>query len=149
MKALVVYDSTYGNTEKIAKSIGRAIIGDVKVLRIGEVNPSELESIDFLIVGSPTYGGRPTPAIQDFLNKIPELAIKGINAAAFDTRFSTKLVRIFGYAAEKIAGNLKIKGGTLILSPEGFYVKGKKGPLKEGEIERAASWTREIVNSKK
>lgn len=34
MKALVVYDSVYGNTEKIAKAIGGAIIGDVKVLRV-------------------------------------------------------------------------------------------------------------------
>lgn len=65
MKALIVYDSMYGNTEKIAKSIGGAITGDVKVLRISEVIPSELESLDFLIVGSPTQGGRPpTPTHQ-------------------------------------------------------------------------------------
>ena len=145
MKALIVYDSVYGNTEKIAKSIGGAITGDVKVLRIGEVNPSELESIDLFIVGSPTQGGRPTPAIQDFLSKVSEPAIKGINVAAFDTRFSTRLVGIFGYAAGKIAGSLKTKGGTLILSPEGFFVKGKEGPLKEGELERAASWAKEIA----
>jgi flavodoxin I len=145
MKALIVYDSVYGNTERIAKSIGGAITGDIKVLRVGEVNPSELESIDLLIVGSPTYGGRPTPAIQDFLNKVSELAIKGINVASFDTRLSTRLVRIFGYAAGKIAGSLKTKGGTLILSPEGFFVKGKEGPLKEGELERAASWAKEIA----
>jgi DNA-binding CsgD family transcriptional regulator len=49
-----------------------------------------------------------------------------------------KLVGIFGYAAGKIAGSLKTKGGTLILSPEAFFVKGKEGPLKEGELERAA-----------
>jgi len=70
MKALIVYDSVYGNTEKIARSIGSAITGDVKVLRAAEVNPSELESVDLLIVGSPTHGGRQTPAIQDFLNKV-------------------------------------------------------------------------------
>ena len=145
MKALIVYDSVYGNTEKIAKSIGDAITGDVKVLRIGEVNPGELESIDFLIVGSPTYGGRPTPAIKDFLNKVSETAIKGINVAAFDTRLSARWVRIFGYAAGKIASSLKRKGGNLILSPEGFFVKGSKGPLKEREAERAASWVEGIV----
>jgi flavodoxin I len=150
MKVLIVYDSTYGNTEKIAKSIGGAITGDAKVLRTGEVNPSGLvEPIDLLIVGSPTYGGRPMPAIQDFLNKIPETAIKDISAAAFDTRLSTKLVRIFGYAAEKIADSLKTKGGTLILPPVGFFVKGKGGPLKEGELERSANWAKEIVKSKK
>jgi len=149
MKVLIVYDSVYGNTEKIAKAIGGAITGDVKVLRIGEMNPSELESIDLFIVGSPTHGGRPTPAIQDFLNKIPETTIKGINVAAFDTRIPTKLVRVFGYAAGRIAGNLKGKGGTLVASPEGFFVKGTKGPLREGELERAADWAKGILESKK
>ncbi len=149
MKTLIIYDSVYGNTEKIARSISGAIDGDVKVLRTSEVDPCELESIDFLIVGSPTHGGRPTLAVQSFLNRIPELAIKGINVAAFDTRMSSKLVRIFGYAAVKIAGSLKAKGGILTLPPEGFLVKGGKDPLKEGEPERAASWAKEIVSSKK
>ena len=149
MKALIVYDSVYGNTEKIAKAIGGAIAGEVKVLRMGEVNSSELKTLDLLIVGSPTQGGRPTPAIQDFLNKVSEPAIKGINVAAFDTRFSTRLVGIFGYAAGRIADSLKRKGGTLILSPEGFFVKSKEGPLKAGELERAAGWARGIVESKK
>ena len=145
MKALIVYDSAYGNTKKIAKSMGSAITGDVKVLSTGEVNPSELESIDLLIIGSPTQGGRPTPAIQDFLNKVSEPLLKGINVAAFDTRFSTRWVGIFGYAAGKIADSLKKNGATLIASPEAFFVKGKEGPLKEGELERAASWAKEIA----
>jgi flavodoxin len=149
MKALIVYDSVYGNTEKIAKGIGGAIAGEVKVLRMSEVDYSELKTLDLLIVGSPTQGGRPTLAMQDFLNKVSETAIKGINVAAFDTRFSTRLVGIFGYAAGRIADSLKKKGGTLILSPEGFFVKGKEGPLKEGELERAATWAKEIVKSKK
>ncbi|HLE81662.1 MAG TPA: flavodoxin family protein [Dehalococcoidia bacterium] len=147
MNALIVYDSLHGNTEKIARAIAAALApsGDVKVLRAGEANISELESVDLLIVGSPTQGGRPTPAIQDFLNRVSEPAIKGISVAAFDTRISTRWVGIFGYAAGRIAGSLKTKGGTLILSPEGFFVKGTEGPLKEGELERAASWAREIA----
>jgi len=144
MKALIIYDSMYGNTEKIAQAIGGAIAGDVKVVRVGEVNPSELEAVDLLIVGSPTQGGRPTQAIQDFLDRSSS-AIKGINVAAFDTRLSARWPRIFGYAAGRIAGNLKGKGGTLVASPEGFFVKGTKGPLKEGELERAASWAKGIA----
>ncbi len=148
MKALIVYDSVYGNTEKIARAIAEAITpsGEVKVLRAGEANPSELESIDLLIVGSPTHGGRPTPAVQNLLNKVPEL--QGIKVAAFDTRIPTKLVRVFGYAAGRIANNLKKKGSTLIASPEGFFVTGGQGPLKEGELERAAAWAKGILESK-
>jgi flavodoxin I len=150
MKALIVYDSVYGNTEKIARAIAEAITpsGEVKVLRAGEANPSELASIGLLIVGSPTHGGRPTPPIQDFLNKVPKLS-QGANVAAFDTRSTTKLARVFGYAAGRIARNLKRKGGILIASPEGFFVTGTKGPLKEGELERAAGWAKGILESKK
>ena len=151
MKALIVYDSVYGNTEKIARAIAAALTpsGEVKVLRPGELNPSELQAVDLLIVGSPTQGGRPTKAIQDFLSKVSEPAVKGINVAAFDTRFSTKLVGIFGYAAGKIADSLKKRGGTLILSPEPFFVKSRQGPLKEGELERAAGWAKRLLESKK
>jgi len=140
MKVLIVYDSVYGNTERIAKAIGGAITGEVKVLRVDEANPSELRTIALFILGSPT---------QDLLNKVPEASLQGINVAAFDTRISTKLVGVFGYAAGRIAGNLRRKGGTLIASPEGFFVKGSKGPLKEGELERAAGWAKGIEESKK
>jgi len=149
MKVLVVYDSVYGSTEKIARAIGGAITGEVKVLRPGEVNLSELQSIDLLIVGSPTQGGRATPAIQEFLSKIPANALKNISVASFDTRFSTRLVKIFGYAAGRIANILKDKGGHLVVPPEAFIVKGREGPLKEGELERAAVWAKGILESKK
>ena len=148
MKALVVYDSVYGNTEKIARAIAGAIAGEVKVLRPGEASPSELKAVDLLIVGSPTQGGKPTKSILDFLNKLPEPAVKGLNVAAFDTRLSTRLVGIFGYGAGKIADSLKRKGGTLILPPEAFFVKSKEGPLKEGELEHAAAWAKRILEIK-
>jgi flavodoxin len=149
MKALIVYDSVYGNTEKIARAIAEAITpsGEVKVLRASEASPSELASIELLIVGSPTHGGRPTPSVHNFLNKVPKL--HGINVAAFDTRITTKFVKVFGYAAGRIANNLKKKGGILIASPEGFFVTGGQGPLKEGELERAAGWAKGILESKK
>jgi len=149
MKVLVVYDSVYGNTEEIARAIGGAITGDVTVVRAGEVSPSELESIDLLIVGAPTQGGRATPPIQDFFNKVSKAAVKGIDVAAFDTRISAKWVGIFGYAAGKIGKKLKSMGGNLVVTPEPFFVEGTKGPLKEGELERAAGWAKELVRSKK
>lgn len=149
MKTLIVYDSVYGNTEKIAKAIGEGITGEVEVLRAGEVEPSKLEAFDLIIVGCPTHGGRPTTAMRDFLSKATEPAFKGTNVAAFDTRITNKLVSIIGYAAGRIGDSLKKKGGILVVSPEGFYVKGSQGPLKEGELERAASWGKEIVNSLK
>ncbi len=147
MKVLIIYDSIYGNTQKIAQSIASAISNDVKVLRPGETNLSDLELIDLLFVGSPTNGGKPTPAIQDLLGRIQQSTIKDKDIAAFDTRFSSKWVGIFGYAAGKIAESLKKKGGNLILPPQAFFVKATKGPLKEGELERAASWAKTVIEA--
>ncbi len=145
MKTLVIFESAYGNTEEIARSIGGAISGDVKVLRANEVSPSALEGLNLLIVGSPTQAGRPMSSVQDFLKNVDESVIKGTKVAAFDTRFSTRVVKIFGYAAGKIAQSLEKKGGNLITPPEPFFVKGLEGPLKEGEPQRAAGWAREIT----
>lgn len=150
MKALIVYDSVYGNTEKIAVALAEALAqqGDVKVLRASEVDLSELSSAGLLIVGCPTHGGRPTSAMQEFLNKIATSSLRGISAAAFDTRASVKWARIFGYAAGRIGNSLKGKGATLVASPEGFIVAGKEGPLKVGELERAKDWAERLPGSK-
>ena len=151
MKALIVYDSVYGNTEKIARAIAEAITpsNEVKVLGAGEADPSELESTDLLIVGSPTHAGRPTPAVQEFLNKVTQQSVKDIKAATFDTRVTSKFAKIFGNAAGRMSGQLTKKGGVLIVPAEGFFVTGTKGPLKEGELERAAAWAKGIPEAKK
>ena len=151
MKALIIYDSVYGNTERIAKAIAEAITpsNEVKVLKAGEANPSQLEPLDLLIVGSPTHAGRPVAGIQDFLNKVPEVSVKGKKVAGFDTRTSSKVGKIFGYAAGRIARGLEKKGGIPAASPGGFFVTGTQGPLKEGELERAAAWAKAILGPKK
>jgi flavodoxin I len=145
METLVIYDSTWGNTEKIAQAVGQAI--GAKVRRVGQVSPSDLKGFDLVVVGSPTLGGRPTEAIQALLKAVGS-ALRGVNVAAFDTRLTSRWVRIFSYAAPRMAGSLKEVGATLRGSPEGFFVLGKEGPLKEGELERAALWAKEMVKSK-
>jgi flavodoxin len=148
MKALVVYDSVYGNTEKIARVVAETLapFGDVTLARAGD---AELRSVDLLIVGSPTHGGRPTPAIQEFLGKIPANALQNVGVTAFDTRVKVIIARLFGYAAGRIAGSLKDKGGRLVAAPEGFIVKGNEGPLIQGELERAADWAKGIMHARK
>jgi flavodoxin I len=149
MKVLVVYDSVYGNTEQIARAIGGAITGDVKVLPARETEPAELLGIDLLIAGAPTQGGRPTPPMQNFLKKVSPPDIQDLKIATFDTRISARWVGIFGYAAGRIAKSLKKKGSILIKDPQPFFVEGTEGPLKEGELERAATWALEVINSLK
>ncbi|MFC2034483.1 flavodoxin family protein [Chloroflexota bacterium] len=153
MKTLVIYDSMYGNTEKIARAIGDDVNGDVSVLHVNKVKLSELESLDLLIIGAPTQGFRPTKPVKAFIDSIPKDNLKGIKVAAFDTRIAVSdvgkglrlLMKVGGYAAPHIAEGLKKKGGDLALPPEGFFVKDKEGPLKEGELERAAIWAKDIT----
>jgi flavodoxin len=148
MKTLVVYDSLYGNTRTIAETIGDVIPGEVEMLHVGDVNPSDVGAYDLLVVGAPTHGAKPSPGVQEFLDRIQALALKGVNVAGFDTRMTNRLITIFGTAAPKIAKALEKKGGTLAGPPGGFYVTGGEGPLKEGEVERAAAWARGLVGSK-
>jgi flavodoxin len=142
VKTLVVYDSLYGNTAQVARAIGDAVAGETDVLRVGEVKPSELRSFDLVIVGSPTQGGRATEAMQAFLARVP--ALEGARAAVFDTRLRARWVKVFGYGAGKIAERMKSLGATLVAEPEGFTVKGKKGPLADGELERAIAWAESL-----
>ena len=150
MKAYIIYDSMYGNTEKIAQAIGNGLTGEVKVVRVGEANPSELKTCDLLILGSPVHGGRATPALDEFIKKLPANSLQGKNVAAFDTRFESEnqgvglrlLMSVIRYAAERLAKALVKKGGRLVAEPEGFIVENKEGPLKQGELERADKWAR-------
>lgn len=144
MKTLVVYDSLYGNTEKIAQAIGSVISGEVNVISVKEGRASLLSPSDKLIIGSPTHGGRPTPPIVAFIDAIPPEVAKSIKVAAFDTRIPGRFIKIFKYAADKIAQSLQAKGAGLISPPEGFLVEGTKGPLISGEYERAKEWGRRV-----
>lgn len=152
MKALIIYDSVFGNSEKIAQIIHEVVKGS-KVLQVNEVSVEDLQSLNLLIVGSPVHGGRPTAPVQDFLKSIPAKFLEGVNVAAYDTRFAPEdkgkglriLVSPYRYAAEHIAKLLISKGGNLVTPPEGFIVNDKEGPLREGEIERAQQWAKKLI----
>ena len=156
MKALVLFDSFFGNTEKIAQSVAECLraSAEVKVLRVSEVDPSFITGIDLLVLGSPTRGFRPSEAMTAFLNKLTPGSLNGINAAAFDTRVDTAainskmlkfMVKAFGYADKVMVGELQKKGASMVSIGQGFIVNGNEGPLKDGELERAAEWARTLV----
>lgn len=155
MHVLIVYDSVFGNTEKITAAMASALtasLGDsaaVELLQAGQARPFQYAGSDLLVVGSPTRGFRPTEAMAALLDRLGKDALRGVRAAAFDTRFKADeldstvtrfVVKAGGYAAARIAKRLKKAGAVLALPPEGFYVSDIEGPLKDGELERAAAW---------
>jgi flavodoxin len=156
MKIVVLYDSLYGNTEVIAQMIANTLkkFGDVQIARAGSLFIEQLVGVQMLVVGSPTQQFRPTIGMRSFLHQLPKNSLKGVRVAAFDTRLTKNeiekspplpfFVRIFGYAAERIAKQLLKKGGELALPAEGFYVEGMKGPLVRGEVERSDKWAQQL-----
>ena len=156
MKILVVYDSVFGNTEKVAQAIGGAVESEhsVETVKAGEVSQQQMSGVNLLVVGSPTRAFTATKATKSFINGIPRQSLAGVKVAGFDTRLSTAdvnskvlngLVKVFGYAAKPISDGLAKKGGNVIAEPEGFIVVDSEGPMKEGELERAAEWAKKLA----
>jgi flavodoxin len=153
MKAIVVYDSVFGNTEKIARAVAKGLGAETQCLRAGAVSIAQLAAVDTVVMGSPTRSFAATPAMMSLLEAIPADALAGKKAAAFDTRMLMtgikgllfkKIIDKGGYAAPIIAQKLESCGGTLAISAEGFFVKGEEGPLVNGELERAEEWSKTL-----
>lgn len=152
MKTLIIYDSVFGNTQKIAEAMGSALNAPVQSVK--NTTASQLAGLDLLIVGSPTRQFHATPETQAFLKGLPAGTLNGVKVAAFDTRIAAAGIKFFlfrwmvqsNYADKKIAAALAQAGGSLA-GQEGFIVKESEGPLQEGEAERAAAWAISLTKS--
>lgn len=147
MKALVIFDSTFGNTKIIAETIAKELGNDAKAISVPDLNLKELTGMELLVVGSPIIGWKPSEKMGQFLASLTAGQLKGFKAASFDTR-----VKIFiaGDAAKKISQKLKKEGAEIIVPPQVFFVKGSEGPLLDGMIEKATEWATTIktINNK-
>jgi flavodoxin len=156
MKILFLTASAYGNTATIAGAMAEALANNaqVKSVTVDSFTVGDLEGIHLLIVSSPTQKFNPLPELTQLLKELPSQALDGIHVAAFDTRFTEQniekvrilalFVKIFGYAAASLGKILVKKGGTLLVAPLGFYVTDVKGPLLDGELQRARNWARDL-----
>jgi flavodoxin len=142
MNTVVVYDSQYGNTERITQAIADTLrpFGQARAVRVDPVHPVSLQEVDLLIVGCPTQGFRPTPAMQFLLENVSPALLGGLAVVCFDTRFRGRLWQ--RSAAVVMARQLRSLGVEPLVPPESFFVKAmkKEGPLLAGEVERAARW---------
>lgn len=144
MSAIVLYDSWYGNTEKIAQAIAGALDVRVQLCKVAYATHLDFEGIELLVIGSPTHGGVGAPVMNEYLHSLPEDALQDVPVAVFDTRVGMRWVKLLGFAAKRLGRAAEQKGGTLIAEPMGFYVDGKEGPLRHGELDRAAAWAKEL-----
>jgi flavodoxin len=145
MNILVVYESQFGNTKKVAEAVGKTFeaAGPVRLIGMESFEPSFLAGVDLLVVGGPTQAHGMTGSMGKFLDGLTAKPA-GIPAAAFDTRIKGP-VFLWGTAARDISAKLRGAGFNLIAPPQSFLVNLAKQPeLYEGEIEKAASWASEL-----
>lgn len=142
MSSLVVFDSNFGNTRKIAEAVAAKLGNGARAVALADLGPGGLDGVDLLVVGSPINAWKPTEQMRSFLDGLAEGSLRGVRAAAFDTR-----VRLFihGDAAGKISHALEKAGARIVARPRGFIVEGREGPLAAGEVDGAAAWAGSIA----
>jgi len=153
MKGIVVYDTSYGNTKKIAETIAETLkesgIG-VDLFYLKNVKKLSGKDYDFFVLGSPTKFGTMSFAVKFFLGKVKSEEWMNKPFAAFDTENpenveKSRIENKEWSAAEKIAEKLREKKMNQLLPVLKALVIGQKGPLVEGEIERTKEYARQLA----
>lgn len=146
MNTLIVYDSTYGNTGEIARTLASTLgeYGTVRLVRLSETGSMNTQEVDVLIIGGPTHNRGLSPALRQLFARIPHGTLGGLCAAAFDTRYHLPAWKS-GSAATHIARKVKRSGASLLVPPESFFVSGREGPLEDAELKHARAWAVQVA----
>ena len=169
MRVLVVYESMYGNTRRIAEAIGSGLGTNFDVVPVREATPDRVATADLLVVGGPTHvrgisrpssrkaagdaAGKPgsTLTLEAGANGLglrewfASLGTLSCQAAAFDTRVDMPAL-FSGRAAPRIARLLRHNGAHLIAPPHSFLVD-KQNRLLDGEYNRAHMWGEDLARA--
>jgi hypothetical protein len=162
VRALVVFESMFGNTKGIAEAIAEELgrIMETECLEVG-LAPVAPEGFDLLIVGGPTHQfglSRPDSrkgasseteeplisrgiGIREWIKGLPK--VTGDLAATFDT--SIRKPNLPGSAAQGAQKRLKRLGYRIVIPAEIFHVEGTTGPISDGELERAREWGAKVA----
>ena len=163
MKAIVVYESHWGNTAAIARAIAEGIGLEARAMSTAEATREVIAGADLIVAGAPLLGfslptesmlqglagnaGRdPTPpdlsrpSMRAWLDALPQGSGR---AAAFETRIWWSP----GSAAKAILKRLEALGYRPVAKAQRFIVQGKYGPLRAGELQRAKAWGAELAQA--
>jgi len=163
VKAVVVYESLWGNTAAVAHAIAEGIGDGAQALTTTDATAEAMTDVDLVVVGAPliafslatnqsrdnirTNPGKPPsppdlahPSMRDWLDALPEGSGR---SAAFETRFRWSP----GSATKSIERELVKAGYSRLAEPGRFMITGRYGPLREGEVERARVWGAELART--
>lgn len=162
MRVLVVYESLWGNTERVARAIASRLEDGADVaLHDTDRAPGSVDGYDLLVAGGPTHAfsmsrartradaaqhhaapHQPDRGLREWLEDL-ERPTRAIRAVTFDTRVDKP--HLPGSAARAARHELRLRGFDTSPSPQTFRVHGYEGPLVDGEVERAAAWAGEML----
>ncbi|WP_202879285.1 flavodoxin family protein [Nocardioides cynanchi] len=165
VKALVAYESMFGNTERVARAVaaGLRLEGcDTTVLDVSRAGAADLADVDLLVVGAPTHGfslSRPATrrdavrqggrdvvidiGMREWLDTLVTASRLPL-VATFDTRV-TKVRYLPASASRRAARILDDHGHQIVAAPTGFLVHAVPGPLEPHELDRAIAWGRGVA----
>lgn len=163
MKAVVVYESLWGNTAAIARAIAEGIGQGTQAVTTDAAVPEAIADADLIVAGAPVLGfSLPTDAMRDSVASSeagaptpPDLAHPSLRSwldslpagsgrcAAFETRIWWSPRGATGDIEKRLAR----AGYRVVAKGHRFVVKDKYGPLREGEAERARAWGSELART--
>ena len=166
MKALVVYESMFGNTEQIARAVAAGLAESMEV-QLVDVADAPIEAdptIELIVAGGPTHAfsmsrtstradavtkgaheGGTEFGLQEWLDELPA-GQHTEKIATFDTKIES-MRHLPGSAAKGAAKAARRHGYEPAAKAESFYVRDLDGPLLDGEIDRALHWGRQLAGS--
>ncbi|MEU4689046.1 flavodoxin domain-containing protein [Actinoplanes sp. NPDC023714] len=163
MRALVVYESMFGNTEAVARAVAEGLGTGLEVTVADVRTGPNITATEILVVGAPTHAfslsrpgtradaatkgtvrpGATATGVRELLDDAPRL--DGIAAATFGTKVD--MTGLPGSAARKAHRMLRGHGARMIAAAENFHVAGMTGPLTDGELDHARRWGAELAAS--
>lgn len=165
MRALVVYESMFGNTQTIAQEIAAGMSTRIgtDVVEVSAAPTTVTDDVRLLIVGGPTHAFGMSRAstresatkqtdedlvslgqgVREWLGSL-DTGSADVVAATFDTR--ARKPRLPGSAARGAAKRLRRAGVRVIAPAVSFFVEDMKGPLVEGEPQRARRWGAQVAS---
>jgi len=171
MRALIVFESMFGNTGELARAVAEGLTAahvQVDVVEVCHVDREDLAGCDLLVVAAPTHafslsrpqtradavtkGADPVNAetgVREWLSTLDhafDATVQAPAVAVFDTRVE-KVRHLPGSAARRAARVLTRQGLVLLGRPVSFFVEGVQGPLRTGESQRARAWGQGLASA--
>ena len=162
MSALVVVESMWGNTRDVGEAVAQGLGEHVAVVDVDQAPTTIPDDVDLLVVGGPTHAfsmsrpgdppgarsrtarrsSREADGIREWLDAMP--SSDHLDVATFDTRV-TKVKHLPGSAAKAAGKEVRRHHLGRLVASRSFYVEDMKGPLHEGELDRATDWGAELA----